>query len=100
MLKILLCIFTATAVAVGLLQLRQQCLNLSYQTNCLHNELQVEQARLWNQQLQIAVSTAPNAMQQIIGQQDIHFVAPATPPDHLTSWTETAKPADGATPAE
>jgi len=100
MLKILLCLVTATAVAVALLQLRQQRLDLSYQNNRLHNEIQTEQARLWNQQIQIAVSTAPNAMQQVIAQQDIHFVAPATPPDHLHSWTEMPKPSDSTATAE
>jgi len=100
MLKLLLCIFTATAVAVALLELRQQHLNLSYQTNRLHNQLQIEQARLWNQQLQIAVATAPNAMQQTLAQQDIHFVAPATPPDNLPNWTDLPKTPAAATPAE
>jgi hypothetical protein len=100
MVKILLCLFTATAVAVGLLQLRQQRLNLSYQTIRLHNELQVEQARLWNQQLQIAVATAPNAMQQTMAQQDIHFVAPGTPPDNLTTWSEPPRPTDNPPPGQ
>jgi cell division protein FtsL len=100
MLKVLLCLLTATAVAVALLQLRQQHLNLSYQTNRLHNQIEIEQARLWDQQLQIAVATAPSAMQQTLAQQDIHFVAPATPPDNLPSWTDLPKTTDTSAPAE
>jgi hypothetical protein len=39
-------------------------------------------------------------MQETIAQQDIHFIAPATPPDNLANWTSVPKPTGKATPAE
>jgi hypothetical protein len=62
MLKLLLCIFCATITATVLLELRQQRLNLTFQNDELHNRIQATQAQLWNQQLSIAVCTAPNAL--------------------------------------
>jgi hypothetical protein len=66
MLKLLICMLATTGIGVVLLQLRQQHLNLSYQTNELHNRIQATQAQLWNQQLNIAVGTAPNAIAQTL----------------------------------
>jgi hypothetical protein len=62
MLKLLLCLFFGVATAVVLLQLREQHLNLTFQTNELHNQIEATQAQLWTQQLSIAVCTAPNAI--------------------------------------
>ena len=50
MAKILLCLMGGLATAVVLLQLRQEHLNLTFQTNELHNQIQATQAQLWNQQ--------------------------------------------------
>ncbi len=66
MLKLLLCLLAAVGIGAVLLELRQQHLNLSYQTNELHNRIQATQAQLWNQQLNIAVGTAPNAIAQTL----------------------------------
>ena len=41
-------------VSVVMLQLRQQRMELNYQTNRLHSQIEQSQAKLWNQQLQIA----------------------------------------------
>jgi len=62
MLKLLLCLLCGSATAVALLELRQQRLDLTFQTNKLHNQIEASQAQLWNQQMSIAVATAPNAL--------------------------------------
>lgn len=49
-------------MAVALLELRQQRLNLAFETNKLHNQIEASQGQLWNQQLAIAVATAPDAL--------------------------------------
>src|SRR4051812_15072965 len=74
MLKLLLCLVSALAISIALLQLRQQRLELNYQANSLHNELEKRQAKLWDQQLQIAVYTAPNAISRTVGQQKMDMV--------------------------
>jgi cell division protein FtsL len=61
-----------------LLQLRQQHLHLEYETNRLHNQIEATQAQLWNQQLSIAVCTAPNALTAAARGQDLKLTA-ATP---------------------
>jgi cell division protein FtsL len=62
MLKLLLCLICGVLTATLLLQLRQQHLHLTFETNQLHNQIEATQAQLWNQQLSIAVCTAPNAL--------------------------------------
>jgi hypothetical protein len=88
MLKLLLTLALAMTLAVVLLQLRQQRLELNYQTNKLHNEIRDSQAKLWNQQLQIAVYTAPNAISKTVGQQKLDMV-PETPlPAQTAQWID------------
>jgi hypothetical protein len=73
-----------------LLQLRQQRLELNYQTNRLHNQIRDSQAKLWNQQLQIAVYTAPNAISKTVGEQKLNMV-PETPlPAQQANWIDPA----------
>lgn len=74
MVKLLLCIFCIGALAVMVLELRQQRINLIYQTNLLHNKIEASQADLWNQQLAIAQVTAPNAISQTVKAQDLDLV--------------------------
>ena len=74
MLKLLLCLFCALFLAVVTLQLRQQRLELNHQANKLHNQIEGQQAKLWNQQLQIAVYTAPNAISKTVGDRDLKLV--------------------------
>lgn len=78
MLKLLICLFATLAISIALLQLRQQRLELNYQANRLHNQIEAHQAKLWDQQLQIAVYTAPNAISRTVGQQKLEMV-PQTP---------------------
>jgi cell division protein FtsL len=74
MVKMLVCILSAMALAVMTLQLRQQRLELNYKISQLHRQIESNQARLWNQQLQIAVYTAPNAIQHTVSNHDLHLV--------------------------
>ena len=47
MIKLLLCVFSGMALAMMILQLRQQHLELSYKINHLHREIESHQAPLW-----------------------------------------------------
>ncbi len=79
MLKLLLCLMSAMLLAVITLQLRQQKLELQYQANQLHNQIERSQAKIWNQQLQIASFTAPPALAHTASNPDLRL-APTTPP--------------------
>lgn len=71
MIKLLICVFSTFALAVVMLQLREQRRELAYQANDLHNKIEKLQGELWNQQLQIAIYTAPNAIAQTVGSHDL-----------------------------
>ena len=87
MVKLLLCLFSVLVLAVVMLQLRQQRLELSHQNNVLHTRIESQQAKLWSQQLQIGVATAPNAIKQTIGT-NLKLV-PRTPlPAGQTHWMD------------
>ena len=96
MLKLLLCVITATVLAALVLQLRQQRQELGYQNSRLHDQIKNQQARLWNQQLQIAVYTAPNAIQQTVSNHNLKMVPQAPLPRGRTYWIDvnTHRPAD------
>ncbi len=78
MLKLLLCILCAFAIAVVVLQLRQERRELGFQANSLHDKIEAEQSKLWNQQYQIAIYTAPNAINQTVGNHELNM-APIQP---------------------
>ncbi len=86
MVKLLLCLAGGVLVAVLMLQLRQQRLELSYQANRLHHDIEAQQARLWNQQMQIAVYTAPNAIAQTVGHLDADLVPQSPDRVHGVDW--------------
>jgi cell division protein FtsL len=74
MLKLLICLLSATLLAFFVLDLRQQQLELGHQTAQLHEKIKNQQAKLWNQQLQIAVYTAPNAIERTVTGQQMDMV--------------------------
>lgn len=88
MLKLLLTIALSMVLAIVLLHLRQQRLELNYQTNRLHNQIRQHQAKLWNQQLRIAEYTAPNAISQTVGQQDLKMVPEIPLPANRGRWID------------
>jgi hypothetical protein len=77
MLKLLLCLMVTVATAIMLLELRQQRLNLTFENNKLHNQIEATQSKLWNQQLRIAVGTAPNAMAATLKQESLKLAEPS-----------------------
>ena len=88
MLKLVICLFCAVALAVLMLHLRQQRLELNHQANRLHKQIENKQAKLWSQQLDIAVYTAPNAISQTVGNHEMYLV-PQTPMQVGTSnWID------------
>jgi cell division protein FtsL len=85
MVKMLICLFSAMGLAVMTLQLRQQRLELNYKISQLHRQIESHQAKLWNQQLQIAVYTAPNAIQHTVDNHDLHLVPRSPLPQGTTA---------------
>ncbi|MBC7785057.1 MAG: hypothetical protein H7144_14565 [Burkholderiales bacterium] len=89
MLKLLLCIFSAVVISGALLHLKHQKMELSYKTNQAHRRLQNLQIELWNQQLQVAIYTAPNAIERTVGSHKLglvptHRPAGASPAEHAS----------------
>jgi cell division protein FtsL len=94
MLKLLLTLAFSMILAVVLLELRQQRLELNYQTNRLHDQIRKSQSQLWNQQLQIAVYTAPNAISKTVGEQKLNMVPEAPLPAHSARWIDPTQNPD------
>jgi cell division protein FtsL len=92
MLKLLLCLTSAMLLAVLILHLRQQKLELDHQANQLHNQIEAQQAKLWNQQLQIAVFTAPNAIKQTVDTHDLKMVPRSPLPARHANWIDARNP--------
>ncbi|MEA2707444.1 MAG: hypothetical protein QOF78_45 [Phycisphaerales bacterium] len=92
MLKLILCLFSSVLLGVLMLQLRQQRLELNHQSNKLHNQIEAHQAKLWNQQLQIAVYTAPNAISQTVGALDLKLVPQSSSHVGPSNWMNMRAP--------
>ena len=90
--KLLLCLFGAFAIGVATLQLRQQNLELRHRAATLHQKIESQQAKLWTQQLQIAVYTAPNAIPNTVAQHRLELVPQANLPESAGRWIEQRKP--------
>ena len=73
MIKLLLCILSATVLAVLVLQLRQERMELNYQINLMHDDIEDLQTQLWQQQIQIAIATAPNSIAGTIGKHELQM---------------------------
>ncbi|MGN6505307.1 MAG: hypothetical protein ACTHM6_07065 [Tepidisphaeraceae bacterium] len=81
MIKLLSCILCAFVATGVLLHLRHQRMEINYQINQAHRRLQDLQIQLWNQQLQVAIYTAPNAIERTVGTHKMALVpATSTPP--------------------
>lgn len=93
MIKLLLCLGSGMIMAVGMLQLRQQRLELAHQQTELHNRIQNQQSQLWNQQLQIAVWTGPTAVTQTVNSHHFKMV-PQSNTAVRRSWTEQVETPD------
>lgn len=91
MVKLLLCVLSAAALAAAVLQLRQQRQELGYQNSRLHDQIKDQQGKLWNQQLQIAVYTAPNAITQTVDNHAIRMVPNSPLPRGRTRWIDVGR---------
>ncbi|HZZ41907.1 MAG TPA: hypothetical protein VFE58_03155 [Tepidisphaeraceae bacterium] len=78
MLKLLTCLCAAIAIGVAMLQTRQQHLEINYQINKLHNQIESQQSKLWSQQLQIAVYAGTPTVAKSLQANAIKMV-PSTP---------------------
>ena len=94
MLKLLLCLLCGSATAVALLELREQRLNLTFETNKLHNQIEASQGELWNQQLAIAVATAPDALAAAAKEKDLKLSAGKTGMNR--SWVDGSNSTDNS----
>jgi hypothetical protein len=99
MIKLLICLLSAAALAACVLQLRQQRLELGYQNAELHEQIRSHQSRLWDQQLQIATFTAPNAIANTVNAHDLKMV-PRQQPLAAPNQTGAKPPAKPATPTK
>jgi hypothetical protein len=90
MLKLILCLVCSLALGVVVLQLQQQRLEMGHQALIYHNQIEAQQAKLWSQQLQIAVFTAPNAIEQTVGNQGLHMVPQAPLPALKANWIDNS----------
>lgn len=88
MLKLLLCLAGGATIGIVTLQLRQQHMELSHQTAQLHDQIRARQGKLWDQQVQIAIYTAPNAIRQTIETQNLKLTPQSPLPDSRRSWID------------
>jgi cell division protein FtsL len=88
MLKLLLCLTGGVTIGVLTLQLRQQHLELSHQTAQLHDQIRSRQGKLWDQQVQIAIYTAPNAIRKTIETHDLKLTPQSPLPGGKRSWID------------
>jgi cell division protein FtsL len=86
MLKLLLCLICAFAIAVATLQLRQQQLELRHQAARLQEQIESQQARLWSQQLQISLQTATPTVARTISQQGLDLTPETKLPETIGNW--------------
>ena len=88
MIKLLLCLLCSGVIAVVTLELRQQKLELSCRANSLHDQIEQSKAKLWDQQVQIAVYTAPNAIAKTVGDHKLDMVPTAPLPAGKADWMD------------
>jgi cell division protein FtsL len=82
-------------MAVATLQLRQQELELRHQAAEFQQKIQHHQAKLWQQQLEIAVYTAPNAVTKTVLEQNLKLVPEAALPIGAGDWVGTTQQNQG-----
>ena len=86
MLKLMLCLVCAFVIGTVALQLRQQELELRHQATDLHQKIQAKQSKLWSQQVEIAVYTAPNAISKSLGEVEWRLKPERHLPEGAGAW--------------
>jgi uncharacterized membrane-anchored protein YhcB (DUF1043 family) len=97
MVKMLLCLVCGLVVGTAALQMRQRQLELRHKATTLQEQIERKQARLWSQQLQIAMHTAPNALGTTVGK-DLGLVPEARLPEKAGNWMAEPRLEDRRTP--
>ncbi len=85
MLKLILCLTCGLVIAVATLQMRQQQLELKHQAATLQQSIEKQQSKLWNQQVLIAMMTAPSAIKETVGE-DLDLVSSSNLPEEAADW--------------
>ena len=88
MLKLLVCLIAATAVAVCVVHLRQQRLDLAHDASQLHAALEARQAKLWDQQLRIAALTTSPAVTRSAGEHHLDLVPAKATGTAVADWVD------------
>jgi hypothetical protein len=91
MLKLTICLLSGALLAALTLQLRQQRRELAYENSQIHAQIRDQQAKLWDQQLQIAVCTAPNAIRRTVSGHDLKLVPQSALPGGRRNWMEPSE---------
>ena len=94
MIKLLFSLLCAFSIAVATLHLRQQQLELKHEAARLQSAIDGQQAKLWNQQLQIAAATGPRVLKETISQHHLPLSSDPRVPSPAGNWT--ASPLDVA----
>jgi hypothetical protein len=94
MIKLIFCILSAGLLAAMTLQLRHQRMELGRQNSELNDQINSHQAKLWSQQLQIAVYTAPNAISKTVKTHDLKMVSQSPTRAKNASWIDARVNAD------
>jgi len=85
MLKLMFCLLCALLIGIATLQMRQQQMELKHQAASLQHRIEKQQTKLWNQQLQIAILTAPNAIKKTVGK-ELDLVQSSDLPPDAADW--------------
>ncbi len=88
MLKLLLCLGAISVVAVCLVHLRQQRLDLNHESSQLHAAIEVAQAKLWDQQIRLAAVTNPPAIGRSVGAHHLVLVPVKSTGAPATEWVD------------
>src|SRR5688500_1748134 len=94
MIKLLFSLLCAFSIAVATLHLRQQQLELKHEAARLQSSVDGQQAKLWNQQLQIAAATGPRVLKETIAEHRLPLSSDPRVPSPAGNWT--ASPLDVA----
>jgi len=91
MIKLIVCILSLFALGMLTLQLRQERLDLNHQCIDLHNQIEGQQAKLWNQQLDVALWTAPNTIAKTVSNHGLKMIPQTPQMPGTASWIQSEK---------
>jgi hypothetical protein len=92
MLKLLFCLGCGIVLAMLTLQLRQQQLELRHQAATLQHRIEGIQSKLWRQQVQVSIETAPNVVAKTLKDRDMGLVPQTDMPAGAADWINSERP--------